>query len=75
MQEPDRDECIKAIITEVKGYVSGKHWEMVPLSKVPKGTKILDSVWAFKTNAILRPARSISKRLASMCMEGSSNMV
>eukprot|EP00957_Ditylum_brightwellii_P144963 11041707-Ditylum_brightwellii.AAC.1 len=33
MQEPDRDEFIKAIITEVKGHDSGKHWEMVPLSK------------------------------------------
>eukprot|EP00957_Ditylum_brightwellii_P173560 13214506-Ditylum_brightwellii.AAC.1 len=48
MQEPDRDKFINAIITEVKGHVSGKHWEMVPISKVPKGTKILDSARAFK---------------------------
>ena len=48
MKEPDREEFIRAIVTEINGHVEGEHWELVNKRDVPKGTKILDSVWAFK---------------------------
>ena len=36
------------MIKEVEDHVQRKHWELIPISQVPKGTKVLDSVWAMK---------------------------
>ena len=36
------------MIKEVEDHVQRKHWELLPISQVPKGTKVLDSVWAMK---------------------------
>ena len=48
LRAPDKDEFLKAIIKEVNDHIDGNHWELVPVSEVPKGTKVLDSVWAMK---------------------------
>jgi hypothetical protein len=32
----------------VEDHVRRKHWEIVPISEVPKGHKVLDAVWSFK---------------------------
>jgi len=44
LQEPNRDQFIRAVIKEVKDHISKGHWDLVPVSKVPKGEKILDAV-------------------------------
>jgi hypothetical protein len=46
IRQPDCEEFIKAIIGEINDHIKQKHWVLVPRDKVPKGTKILDSVWA-----------------------------
>eukprot|EP00957_Ditylum_brightwellii_P108757 8296494-Ditylum_brightwellii.AAC.1 len=48
MKEPDREQFIMAVITEINGHCERKHRELVPMTQVPLGTNILDSVWAMK---------------------------
>ena len=48
MQASDRREFQKAVEQEIAGHVKGKHWVEIPLSEVPPGTRILDSVWAMR---------------------------
>ena len=42
----DRQEFIKAMIKEIHTHQEWKHWAVMPIEEVPKGTKILDSIWA-----------------------------
>ena len=46
MKVPDHDQFKKAMDKELKDNIVHKHWEVVPRSKVPKGTRVLDMVWA-----------------------------
>eukprot|EP00957_Ditylum_brightwellii_P100567 7665954-Ditylum_brightwellii.AAC.1 len=48
MKELDQKKFMKAIVTKMNGHVEGDHWKLVKRADVPKGTKILDSAWAFK---------------------------
>ena len=48
LHEPDCKEFILAMIKEIADHVQCKHWKIVHISEVPKGTKILDSVWSMK---------------------------
>ena len=54
LKEPDKEDFLKAIVTEINNHIEGNHWEMVPIEEVPKGTKILDSVWAMKRKRDIR---------------------
>eukprot|EP00957_Ditylum_brightwellii_P158641 12074891-Ditylum_brightwellii.AAC.1 len=33
MKEPDRDQFIQAVITEINGHSERKHWELVPMTQ------------------------------------------
>jgi hypothetical protein len=48
MQQPDCNEFVKAIISEINDHIDRKHWELIPRSQVPKNEKILSSVWSMK---------------------------
>ena len=48
MKAPDRDQFKKAMDKELKDQIARKHWEVVPRSEVPKGTRVLDMVWAMR---------------------------
>ena len=48
MKADDRNNFVDAMVKEVKDHVDRKHLEIVPISKVPKGHKVSDSVCAFK---------------------------
>ena len=48
MKEPDREQFLAAIVKEVNDHIKGNHWEMIHISQVPEGEKILDLVWAMK---------------------------
>jgi len=67
LQEPNRDQFIRAVIKEVKDHISRGHWDLVPVSKVPKGEKILDVVWAMKRrrNILTREVYKWKARLIS----------
>ena len=68
MKEPDKDEFLKAIVKEVNDP-KGNHWELVPISEVPKGTKILDSVWAMKQKRDIQ-TRQVYKHKARLNIHG-----
>ena len=46
MKVPDHDQFKKAMDKELQDHIAHKHWEVVPRSEVPKGTRVLDMVWA-----------------------------
>ena len=46
MKVPDHDQFKKAMDKELKDHIAHEHWEVVPRSEVPKGTRVLDMVWA-----------------------------
>jgi len=48
MKQPDRDKFLKAMEEEVTTHERRGHWKIVPIAAVPKGEKILDSVWAMR---------------------------
>eukprot|EP00957_Ditylum_brightwellii_P049927 3784662-Ditylum_brightwellii.AAC.1 len=59
MKQTDQEEFIKAIVKEINGQVESDHWELVKKSKVPMGTKILDSVWAFKCKQDIKTSEAL----------------
>jgi hypothetical protein len=48
MQEPDRADFMKAAVDEVKSHVDNDHFVLVSRDELPKGTKVLASVWSMK---------------------------
>jgi hypothetical protein len=48
MAAPDRLEFIKAMRKEFADHTNRDHWELILKSKVPKGVRILDAIWAMK---------------------------
>jgi hypothetical protein len=69
IRQPDREEFIKAIIKEVNDHIKRKHWVLVRREDVPKGTKILDSVWAMKRKRDL-VTREVYKHKARLNVHG-----
>ncbi|KAL7580919.1 hypothetical protein ACA910_005738 [Epithemia clementina (nom. ined.)] len=48
MRQPDREQFMLAMQKEINDHEIRKHWEVVPKSQVPKGTKVIDMVWSMK---------------------------
>jgi hypothetical protein len=48
MQQPDKQEFIKAAEKEVKSHVDNEHFVLMKRLDLPKGTKVLASVWSMK---------------------------
>jgi hypothetical protein len=48
MKEPDSGKFEQAMIDEVEAHIKNGHWAIIPRPEVPKGTKVLPSVWAMK---------------------------
>jgi hypothetical protein len=69
IRQPDREDFIKAIIKEINDHINRKHWILVLREKVPKGTKILDSVWAMKRKRDL-VTREVYKHKARLNVHG-----
>jgi hypothetical protein len=69
IRQPDREEFIKAIIKEINDHIRRKHWILIPREQVPKGTKILSSVWAMKRKRDL-VTREVYKHKARLNVHG-----
>eukprot|EP00957_Ditylum_brightwellii_P107057 8168220-Ditylum_brightwellii.AAC.1 len=69
MAAPDREEFWAAIVTEVNGHIDNNHWELIPISQVPKEAEILDSVWAFKRKRDIH-TRQVTKWKARLNIHG-----
>ena len=48
MKQPDRKQFVQAMIDEVTTHTNRGHWKIIPISQVPRGTKILPAVWAMR---------------------------
>ena len=48
MKAPDRAKFVEAVVTELDGHEKMGNYEPVPLSQVPKGTKLIDMVWSMR---------------------------
>ena len=48
MKAPDRAKFVEAVGTELDGHEKMGNYEPVPLSQVPRGTKLLDMVWSMR---------------------------
>ena len=48
MKAPDRAKFVEAMGTELDGHEKMGNYEPVPLSQVPKGTKLMDMVWSMR---------------------------
>lgn len=66
---PDKDQFLKAIVDEVNAHIDGNHWKLVPRESVPKGEKILDSVWAMKRKRDIK-TREVYKHKARLNIHG-----
>jgi len=48
MKQPDQDTFLIAMEEEVTTHERRGNWKIVPIAAVPKGEKILDSIWAMR---------------------------
>jgi hypothetical protein len=48
MQQPNKTEFLKAAEAEVKSHVDDEHFVLMKRSSLPRGTKVLASVWSMK---------------------------
>ena len=48
MNVPERDQFERAMDKELQNHIARRHWEVVPRGEVPKGTRVLDMVWAMQ---------------------------
>jgi Reverse transcriptase (RNA-dependent DNA polymerase)/GAG-pre-integrase domain len=48
LREPDGEQFRKAMGDEVAAHTDNDHWEIIPRSLVPEGTKVLPAVWAMR---------------------------
>ena len=48
MQQPDKREFLEAAKSEVKSHVDNEHFVLIKRANLPKGTKVLASVWSMK---------------------------
>jgi hypothetical protein len=45
---PERQYFVEVVVKEVSIHITSKHWKLITKSQVPKGVKVLDSVWSMK---------------------------
>ena len=69
MQAPDKDEFAKAVVKEVNDHIDHKHWELIPRESVPRGVKILPSVWSMKRKRDIKTQR-VYKHKARLNVHG-----
>jgi len=48
MKQPDREQFLKSMVKEIETHQKRKHWNVIPIKVVPKGTVILNSIWAMR---------------------------
>lgn len=56
---------------EVADHVEQRHWEVVPISTVPRGDKLILAIWSMKHKQDL--GSKIIKLKARLCAHGNAN--
>lgn len=67
MQEPDRDDFIKAMIKEIQDHENNNHWILVKRSSIGDAPTV-KAIWSFKRKR--RPDGSLLKHKARLCAHG-----
>jgi hypothetical protein len=70
MREPDREQFKGAMEQEVEAHTRNEVWELIKKSAVPKGHKIMPSVWSMKRKRKIA-TREIYKWKARLNIDGS----
>ncbi len=70
MREPDREQFKGAMKQEVEAHTQNEGWELIKKSAVPKGHKIMPSVWSMKRKRKIA-TRKIYKWKARLNINGS----
>jgi hypothetical protein len=68
LQQPDREEFIKAMTKELNDHISRKHWKVMPAKNVPKHKIPIPMVWSMKRKR--NPIGEILKWKARLCAGG-----
>ena len=69
MKQPDKRYFQEAMVKEFLDHSKRKHWELCRKQDVPKGTKILDSIWSMKRKRDII-TRKITKWKARLTVHG-----
>lgn len=69
IRAPDRELFLQAIVKEINDHIDGNHWALIPTKSVPKGAKVLDSVWAMKRKRDIK-TRKVYKHKARLNIHG-----
>ena len=69
MKQPDREQFLHAVVKEVNDHITRKHWKLIPRSQVPKGVKVLPSVWSLKRKREIK-TRQVYKWKARLNVHG-----
>eukprot|EP00957_Ditylum_brightwellii_P169999 12939230-Ditylum_brightwellii.AAC.1 len=48
VKQPNAPQFVEAIVKEINGHIERGYQNLIPIEVLPKGTKILDDVWAMK---------------------------
>jgi hypothetical protein len=70
MKEPDADNFVKVMLKEVMDQMGNNNFSIIPRSEVPKGGKILPTVWQMKRKRDIK-TRKIKKYKARLNIDGS----
>jgi hypothetical protein len=69
MKAPYKKNFVEAIVKEVNDHITLNHWVLIPRSQVPKGIKVLDSVWSMKRKMDIK-TRKVYKHKARLNVHG-----
>jgi hypothetical protein len=69
IKQEDATEFIQAAIEEIETHQQQAHWEVVPKSVVPSGTRVLDAIWSMKRKRNLK-TNQVYKHKARLNVHG-----
>ena len=50
MKHPNQKQLKETAVKEFNGYTDKKYWKLVSTKEVPRGTRIIDTIWSTKQN-------------------------
>ena len=68
LTQPDKNNCFEAMEVEITNHTERNHWDLIPRSQLPSGSKTIMSVWSFKRKCL--PDGTICKYKARLCAHG-----
>lgn len=73
MREEDWPKFQDSMLEEIRAHEENGHWELLPASDVPEGTKILGAVWSMKRKRRIA-TREVYKHKSRITVDGSQQV-